>query len=83
MRMRAIERGIEIISEASRKLPPDFKATHPEIPWREIAGIGNILRHDYGQVDAGIISNIIDEHLEPLNKLVESEVERREGLSRS
>ncbi len=42
-----VERGIEIVSEASRRLPADMKARHPEIPWRKVAGIGNVLRHDY------------------------------------
>ena len=42
-----VERAFEIISEASRHLPDDVKNRHPEIPWREIAGIGNVLRHDY------------------------------------
>ncbi len=50
-----VERGIEIISEASRHLPPDMKDRHPEIPWRKVAGIGNVLRHDYGQIAAPLI----------------------------
>jgi uncharacterized protein with HEPN domain len=33
-----VERGVEIISEASRHLPDDLKARHPEIPWQKIAG---------------------------------------------
>ncbi len=44
------ERGIEIISEASRHIPEHLKATEPEIPWRQIAGIGNVLRHGYESV---------------------------------
>ena len=36
----AIERGVEIISEASRRLPAETKARHPEIPWPKVAGIG-------------------------------------------
>jgi uncharacterized protein with HEPN domain len=40
-----VERGIEIISEASRRLPPAMKTRHPEIPWSKVAGIGNVLRH--------------------------------------
>ena len=53
-----VERGIEIISEASRRLPDETKAAEPDIPWREIAGIGNILRHDYGVVRPDILWRI-------------------------
>jgi uncharacterized protein with HEPN domain len=42
-----VERSIEIIAEASRRIPDDLKAIRPEIDWRAIAGIGNILRHEY------------------------------------
>jgi uncharacterized protein with HEPN domain len=42
-----IQRGIEIISEASRHPPLDLKKSRPEIRWTSIAGIGNVLRHDY------------------------------------
>jgi uncharacterized protein with HEPN domain len=42
-----VERGIEIISETSRHLPDDMKLRHPGIPWRKVAGIGNVLRHEY------------------------------------
>ena len=41
-----VERNLEIISEASRRIADHLKATAPDIPWREIAGIGNVLRHD-------------------------------------
>lgn len=45
-----VERGIEIISEASRHLRDELKARHPEIPWSKVAGIGNVLRHEYERV---------------------------------
>lgn len=51
----AAERGIEVISEASRHLGRDLKAQHKDVRWKDIAGIGNILRHDYQRVDASII----------------------------
>jgi uncharacterized protein with HEPN domain len=42
-----IERGIEVISEASRHLNDELKARHPQIPWWKVAGIGSVLRHEY------------------------------------
>jgi uncharacterized protein with HEPN domain len=52
-----VERGIEIISEASRRLPDDLKARNPEIPWQKVAGIGNVLRHNYESI-AGRFADI-------------------------
>lgn len=52
-----VERGIEIVSEASRHLGDDIKARHPEIPWRKVAGIGNVLRHDYETIAAPCFGN--------------------------
>lgn len=52
---RATERGIEIISEASRHIPADMKARYPATPWQDIASIGNLLRHEYAKVDDRIV----------------------------
>lgn len=58
-RMRQlVERNLEIISEASRRPPDDVKAAEPGPPWREIAGLGNVLRHDYGIVRPDILWGI-------------------------
>jgi uncharacterized protein with HEPN domain len=64
----AIERGIEIISEASRHLGRDLKAQHKDVRWKDIAGIGNILRHDYQRVDASIIWKAVKDDLPPLKE---------------
>jgi len=45
-----VERNIETVSEASRRIPDRLKAWFPDIPWRAIAGIGNVLRHEYDAV---------------------------------
>jgi uncharacterized protein with HEPN domain len=50
-----VERGIEIVSEASRHLTDDMKARHPEIPWPKVAAIGNVLRHNYENIAAPVI----------------------------
>ncbi len=55
----AIERGIEIISEASRRLPDEVLASEPDIPWKRIKGIGNILRHEYHDISNDIVWDIV------------------------
>jgi uncharacterized protein with HEPN domain len=50
-----VERGIPIVSEASRHLDAQLKARHPEIPWDKVAGIGSVLRHDYERIAPDII----------------------------
>jgi uncharacterized protein with HEPN domain len=64
----AVERGIEIISEASRHLDRNLKAQHRNVRWKDIAGIGNILRHDYQRVDASIIWRAVKDDLPPLKE---------------
>ncbi len=64
-----VERGIEIISEASRRLPDELKARHPEIPWPKVAGIGNVLRHEYQQVAHDVLWHVVRDNL-PILDLV-------------
>lgn len=70
MLRRAIERSLEIISEASRHIPADRRARHPEIPWRSVADIGNVLRHGYDQIGDHRIWAVVEQDLEPLEKAV-------------
>ena len=65
-RLRAIERGFEIISEASRRLPAEMKAAEPKIPWARIAGMGNVLRHDYDAIEGSLLLTSIATDLPPL-----------------
>jgi len=51
----AVTRCLEIISEASRRLPDALKARHPSIEWREMAAAGNIYRHEYEDVAARLV----------------------------
>ena len=70
----AVVRCLEIISEASRRLPDDFKARHPAIGWRQMAAAGNRYRHDYEEVAAGRVWETIQQALPPLREIIEQEI---------
>lgn len=46
----AVERHIEIIGEAARRVSEELKREHPEVPWRSMIGQRNVLAHEYGEV---------------------------------
>jgi uncharacterized protein with HEPN domain len=69
-----VERGIEIISEAGRRLSPELKARHPEIPWPKVAGIGNVLRHEYEDVAHDVLWHVVRDDLLPLEKACREEL---------
>jgi uncharacterized protein with HEPN domain len=66
----AVERSLEIISEASRHIPPDLKAGEQTINSRRLADLGNWLRHAYHRTDAGILWDMVQNDLEPLKTFV-------------
>jgi uncharacterized protein with HEPN domain len=74
-----VERGVEIISEASRHLPDDLKARNPEIPWQKVAGIGNVLRHNYESIAAPILWKLVQADLPTLERACRSELAAEEG----
>ena len=67
----AVVRNLEIVSEASRHVPADVKARATQIPWREIADFGNVLRHGYEGVNDRIIWDTIGRDLPVLRAAVQ------------
>ena len=67
-----VQRGIEIISEASRGIPDDMKSTRPEIPWRQVMGIGNVLRHEYEGLSDQVIWNVVIDELPKLRVAIQA-----------
>ena len=63
----AVIRRLEIIGEAVKSLPPDFKDRHNDIPWQKIAGMRDVLIHEYFGVDLNLTWEVIKEDL-PLLK---------------
>ena len=72
----AVTRCLEIISEASRRLPDDLKARHPAIGWKQMAGAGNVYRHDYEDVAAEFVWETVARALPPLRTAIEVELNR-------
>lgn len=66
----AIERCVEIVSEASRHVPPDAKMRFPAVPWSEIAAVGNKLRHEYNRIDDLIVWKIATVSLPELRPII-------------
>jgi uncharacterized protein with HEPN domain len=73
-----VERGIEIISEASRRLSQELKNRHPDIPWSKVAGI--VLRHDYQDVAHDVLWHVVHENLPALDKACRDELAREQAL---
>lgn len=68
----AYERYLEVLSEASKHIPDEWKAEHPKIEWSNIANIGNHLRHAYHKTDYEILWNIYANHLGALEDAVDA-----------
>jgi len=47
---RSVERSLELIGEAARRISKPFREEHPEIPWKDIIGQRSVLAHDYGDI---------------------------------
>lgn len=69
--LRALERGVEIIGEAARRVSSSFMDAHPEIPWRQIIGQRNILAHEYGQIDYELLYNTATNDLPALTVMLD------------
>ncbi|MGB3831647.1 MAG: HepT-like ribonuclease domain-containing protein [Mesorhizobium sp.] len=66
-----VERGIEIISEAARHLPDPLLELAPEIPWKQVRGIGNVLRHEYHKTSDPLVWAVVTESLPQLRRAID------------
>jgi uncharacterized protein with HEPN domain len=62
----AVERCLEIVGQAAGRVSKPFCLAHPEIPWRLITGMRNVLAHDYGQIEYQVIYGTVTRNVPPL-----------------
>jgi len=65
-------RRIEIIGEAVKGLPDDFIDIHPEVPWRQIASMRDLIIHEYFSIDIDLVWEIVKKKLPELKSKIET-----------
>jgi uncharacterized protein with HEPN domain len=66
----AVVRQLEIIGEATKRVSKDFRSNHPDIPWSDMAGMRDVLIHDYIDVDFGVVWKTASEDIPRLKILM-------------
>jgi uncharacterized protein with HEPN domain len=67
----AILRQLTIVGEAAKRASTEFCVSHPEVPWRQVAGFRDVVVHDYARVDVREVWRIVQEALPTLVTLLE------------
>ncbi|MFQ5714852.1 MAG: DUF86 domain-containing protein [Candidatus Scalinduaceae bacterium] len=72
----AVIRSLEIIGEATKNIPEDFREQNPEIPWKDMAGIRDVLIHDYFGVDKETVWLTVKKKILQVMPLIEQLLEK-------
>jgi uncharacterized protein with HEPN domain len=62
----ALIRWMEVVGEAARRVPPEFRGQYPDVPWQDTTDLRNVLIHGYDTIDFDELWRIIHDHLPPL-----------------
>ncbi len=68
----AVLRNLEVLGEVVKRVPESFRASHPHIPWRGIAGLRDVIIHDYEGIDYARVWQVVVQQLPPLKQAIES-----------
>jgi Uncharacterized conserved protein, COG2361 len=64
----AVVRNLEIIGEAARQIPSEVRERYPEVPWRRVIGLRNVVVHEYFAVDVEIVWTVVRQSLPELKE---------------
>jgi uncharacterized protein with HEPN domain len=67
----AVERQLEILGEACRRVSVQFREAHPALPWREMVGLRNVISHEYDKVNYDLIYRIVRDRIPALIVMLE------------
>lgn len=71
----AVIRNFEVIGEAAKHLSPELKDRHPQIPWKQVAGMRDFLIHVYFGVNLARVWQTVETDIEPLSAAVSQELQ--------
>ena len=66
----AVIRNFEIIGEATKRLSPELRSKYSDVPWQQMAGLRDVLIHDYLKVNLNLVWQIIEQNLSNLKRQV-------------
>lgn len=67
---RALERCVELIGEAATRLPENWRAEHPDVPWRQIIAMRNVLIHGYDQIANEVLWDVATRDVPHLRRVL-------------
>ena len=66
----AVVKSFEILGEAVKSVPDDIRSQYPQIPWKSIAGMRDVLVHEYWGIDVNVVWATVQEGLSPLKGVI-------------